>query len=158
MPKIFQISLSNGGVPKLPFHRAKITADGVIGDRQNDMRRHGGKDRALCLYSLELIMKLQDEGHPIFPGSTGENLTISGLDWDRMQPGVQLRIGPAVKIELTTFTPPCGKIKGSFIDGETSRISEKENPGSARLYAKVLEPGTVHIGDGVELTDHSQDG
>ena len=37
---------------------------------------HGGPERALCLFSLERILELQAEGHPIFPGAAGENITI----------------------------------------------------------------------------------
>jgi len=33
------------------------------------------------------IEALQNEGHPIAFGSTGENLTVSGIDWQRVVPG-----------------------------------------------------------------------
>jgi hypothetical protein len=38
--------------------------------------------------SLELIDQLRLEGHPIVPRSVGENVTISGLDWHSIRPGV----------------------------------------------------------------------
>ena len=50
----------------------------------------GGPLAALCLYSLEVIQALQAEGHSIFPGSVGENITLSHLDWSRVTPGVRL--------------------------------------------------------------------
>ena len=40
--RIFQINLSNGGVPKLPVHTATVTPLGLEGDRQNDLEHHGG--------------------------------------------------------------------------------------------------------------------
>ena len=147
--RIFQINISDGGVPKYPVQQAEVTADGLVGDRQADLEHHGGPDRALCLFSLERIIVLQEEGHPIFPGSTGENLTITGLPWDEMEPGVQLRLGSDVCIEITSFTSPCGKIKESFVHGDLRRNSQEDNPGWSRLYARVLKPGVLKIGDAV---------
>ena len=72
---------AEGGVPKIPVGAARLGAEGVEGDKQNDLRHHGGPLRAVCIYSLEIIEALQGEGHPIGPGTTGENITISGLDW-----------------------------------------------------------------------------
>ena len=147
--RVFQINISPGGVPKLPLHRAEITADGVAGDKQNHLEFHGGPDRAVCLFSLERIISLQAEGHPIFPGSTGENLTITGLDWPTIEPGARLRIGSNLLLEITSFTTPCKLIGGSFGDGDSTRISQKTHPGWSRLYARVLEPGLVTIGESV---------
>jgi MOSC domain-containing protein YiiM len=147
--RVFQINISEGGVPKHPIHEGQINEHGLAGDRHADLKNHGGPDRALCLFSLELILMLQEAGHPIFPGSTGENLTITGLAWDRLEPGAQLWIGAEVRIEITAFTQPCYKIKESFAGGEFCRMSQKDYPGSARLYARVLKSGTVRIGDTV---------
>ena len=81
-PHVHQISVSDGGVPKRPVFEARVTAQGVAGDRQRNVKVHGGPDRAVCLYSLELIEALKQEGHPIAPGSSGENFTLAGLDWN----------------------------------------------------------------------------
>src|SRR5919107_4461162 len=87
------LNVSDGGVPKLPVARARVTSAGVEGDRQRKLTIHGGPDRALCLWSLELIEALRAEGHPVVPGSAGENVTISGVDWGRVVPGARLRLG-----------------------------------------------------------------
>ena len=89
-PHVNQINVSDGGVPKLPVREAKVGEGGLDGDRQRNLKFHGGPDRAVCLYSLELIERLQDEGHPIDSGFSGENLTLSGLDWDLVRPGVRV--------------------------------------------------------------------
>jgi len=149
--RVFQINISPGGVPKLPLHRAEVTAGGVAGDRQKHLEVHGGPARAVCLYALERIMALQAEGHQIFPGSTGENLTVSGLDWQGIVPGARLRVGVALLLEITSYTKPCTLIASSFADGESSRISQDTHPGWSRLYARVLEAGPVSIGDQVRL-------
>ena len=77
--RIDSINTSRGGVPKEPVFEAMITQAGLDGDRQRDLRFHGGPDRAVVLFSLDVIRDLQREGHAIAPGTTGENLTISGL-------------------------------------------------------------------------------
>src|SRR5437660_8273239 len=74
--RIFQLNMSPGGVPKLAVREAMLTTTGLMGDVQKFTDIHGGPERALCLFSLERILELQAEGHPIFPGAAGENITI----------------------------------------------------------------------------------
>jgi MOSC domain-containing protein YiiM len=150
-PRIHQINLSDGGVPKLPVHEAEVTPLGLVGDRQANTKHHGGPKRALCLYALERITALQGEGHPISPGSTGENLTLAGLDWTQVIPGTRLLLGDKVVIEITKYTLPCVKIAGSFAGGDADRIAQEQHPGWARVYAKVLVPGRLHTGDNVYI-------
>ena len=138
-----------GGVPKHAVTHAELGIAGVVGDRQRDKRHHGGPERAVSLYSAERIATLQAEGHPIAPGTTGENLTISGLDWDTLAPGSRLRIGETVRIEITSYAVPCNNIADSFIEGKMTRMSQKLHPGWSRLYARILTPGVVHSGDQV---------
>lgn len=150
-PHVHQISVSDGGVPKMPVLEARITAQGVEGDRQRNVKFHGGSDRAVCLFSLDLIEQLQDEGHSIEPGSSGENLTLAGLEWEQIQPGVRLSVGPDIRLEVTSYTVPCDHNARWFCDGEFKRISQKLNPGWSRVYAKVLRDGVVRPGDEVAV-------
>jgi MOSC domain-containing protein YiiM len=150
-PHVHQISVSEGGVPKRPVFEARISVKGVEGDRQQNLAVHGGPDRAVCLYSLEILERLQDEGHPIDAGLSGENLTCAGLDWAAVKPGVQLSIGPEVLLEVTSYTSPCQKNAHWFRDDDFKRISQKQNPGWSRVYAKVLREGVVRPGDAVTI-------
>ena len=150
--RLDSINVSRGGVPKLPIAEAAITADGVEGDRQRDRRYHGGPDRAVTLFSTERIAAMQTEGHPIAPGTTGENLTVSGIDWARATPGARLDIG-TVRLEITRYTTPCVNITGSFAGGDIARVAQKVNPGWSRVCARVLVPGRVRVGDAVMLLD-----
>jgi len=151
--RIFQLNVSDGGVPKRAVGSAYLTANGLEGDWQQDRRHHGGPERALCLYSLEQILELQEEGHPIFPGSVGENLTLAGLDLRRLAPGARLAVGDEAVIEISSYTAPCRTIAGSFVGGQFKRISQKVNPGDSRLYARVLRTGTLAVGQGVRVLD-----
>src|SRR5690349_4183315 len=76
--KIHSLNVSNGGVPKLPVPSCDVRPSGIAGDRQRDHRYHGGPQRAVSLYSLELLEALRAEGHPVAPGALGENLTLAG--------------------------------------------------------------------------------
>ncbi len=156
-PRLHQISLSNGGVPKRPVPRARITRSGVEGDRQRSRLIHGGPDRAVCLFSLEVIEALQAEGHPIKPGASGENLTVAGLDWSGLEPGDRLSVGETVRLEITSYTTPCEHNARWFADGDYRRISQKQHPGRSRLYARVLEEGLVRVGDLVTVEETCSD-
>ena len=116
--RIFQLNCSDGGVPKLAVREAFLTPTGLEGDRQRDLRFHGGPERALCLYPLERILELQAEGHPIFPGSIGENVTVVGLDWGLVEPGARLALGDEVLVEISDYAGPCKNIKASFRGGD----------------------------------------
>lgn len=123
---------------------------GLEGDRQRDLENHGGPERAVSLYSMELIKALQAEGHPVAPGTMGENLTLAGLAWKDLGPGMRIEVGEVV-IQLTNFAPPCQNIAGSFCDGRVVRVSEKLHPGWSRFYARVLKEGTLRVGDRVRI-------
>jgi MOSC domain-containing protein YiiM len=152
---VHSIQVSDGGVPKLPVREARITFSGLEGDRQRNRRYHGGPARAVCLFSLERIEALQREGHPIGPGTTGENLTVRDLDWDLVKPGVRVRAGTA-ELQVTSFSEPCNTIRNSFTNNDISRMSEREFPGWSRVYARVLKEGFVKAGDSVEVLQDEQ--
>lgn len=148
--RIFSINTSPGGVPKLPVPEALVSKFGLFGDSQRNRRFHGGPDRAVCLFSIERIRALEAEGHPISAGSTGENITVTGVDWNLVAPGLVIEVGEAV-LEITTFTTPCRTIRDSFAGGTFMRMSHKLYPGWSRVYARVLEEGMVRTADPVTL-------
>jgi MOSC domain-containing protein YiiM len=155
-PRLYQINLSDGGVPKLPVPRARITIQGVEGDQQRNPAIHGGPNRAVCLFSLEVIEALQAEGHFIAPGSSGENLTLAGIDWPSLKPGVRLAVGEVV-LEVASYTAPCVHNAQWFRDGDFSRISHKKYPGWSRVYARVITEGVVRPGDPVNIDKRVSD-
>lgn len=148
---VVQVSISKGGVPKLPVLEAVIREGGIEGDGHNEPDIHGGPERAVCLFAVERLESLAGEGHPIAPGTAGENITTRGIDWDAVVPGSRFRIGEAVLLEVTRYTTPCSTIRASFKDRDSNRIHQNPHPGWSRVYAKVIEAGTVRPGDRVEL-------
>jgi len=148
---VFSIQRSPGGVPKLPIREVLVTASGLEGDGQRHTEFHGGPARALCLYSLERILTLQQEGHFVYPGALGENLTLVGLDWTLVVPGVTLRLGGATA-EVTDYATPCSAIAPTFSDGRSGRVSQKTHPGFSRVYARILSEGLIRVADEVAMT------
>ena len=151
MSHIFQINASNGGVPKAPIRVALVDANGITVDDQADKKHHGGPLQHLCLFRLEAILALQGEGHPIFPGSTGENITTVGILDEQMGIGQRLQLGDEILIELTDYATPCKTIAESFSDKNSNRIHTNKHPGWSRIYARVLQGGTITVGDTITV-------
>jgi MOSC domain-containing protein YiiM len=145
---VVQINRSRGGVPKLAVEQVAVTPGGLDGDRQANRRHHGRPWQAVCLWSAEVVEGLQREGHPITFGSAGENLTLRGLDWSALTPGLRLLAGTAV-LQITSYAIPCVKNRQWFDDGDFRRMSHEVRPGQSRLYASVVTAGEVATGDAV---------
>ncbi|MDT7573464.1 MAG: hypothetical protein QOE05_3638 [Actinomycetota bacterium] len=145
---VAQVSTSPGGVPKLPVHSALVTARGLTGDRQGNRMHHGRPWQAICLWSAEVIDALAADGHPITYGSAGENITVRGIDWRMMRPGLRVQVGSAL-LETTPYAIPCKKNAHWFLDEDFRRIAHEVNPGSSRIYARVLGVGRVRARDAV---------
>jgi MOSC domain-containing protein YiiM len=77
-------------------------------------------------------------------------VTIAGLDWSLVAPGMRLRLGPAL-VEVTSYTVPCRTIAHVFRDRRPGRVGQKARPGWSRVYARVLEPGRLAVGDAVRV-------
>ena len=149
--RVVSVNVNEGGVPKLPVDEQWVGPLGLADDRHLEpIPLHGGADQAVCIYSTEAIGRLVAEGHRVFPGAFGENLTIEGIDLDSIGPGDQLTIGEGgLVIEITWHAQPCAKQAGWFSDGRIGRISGKTNPADARWYARVISEGRVRPGDAI---------
>ena len=143
-----QLSRSDGGVPKLPVPQAAVDWHGVVGDAQADRANHGRPTQALCLWSAEVVEEWAADGHPIGFGAAGENVTVRGLDWAVLSPGVRLVVGSAL-VQVSSYAIPCAKNAHWFTDGYFRRMAHDVSPGRSRLYASVLRPGSVAVGDPV---------
>jgi MOSC domain-containing protein YiiM/GNAT superfamily N-acetyltransferase len=149
--RVVQVNVSSGGVPKLPVPEAWVSTLGLAGDGHHDRTTHGGPHRAVCLYAIEAVERLRAEGHPVEPGGVGENLTTAGVEWSLLPVGTRVRVGDNLLLELADTAGPCATQKPNFSDGRFSRISIDLHPTDARMYARVLEEGTVRAGDPIEL-------
>lgn len=149
--RVVQVSVSPGGVPKSPVSEARVGPLGLEGDGHAAFWTHGGPLRAVCLFAIEAIERVRAEGHPIAPGSTGENLTTAGIELARLPIGTRLAVGAEVLLEVTSPAMPCETITGSFRDRKSGRISILLHPDDSRVYARVLREGVVRAGDPIRV-------
>jgi MOSC domain-containing protein YiiM/GNAT superfamily N-acetyltransferase len=149
--RLIQVNVSAGGVPKHPVPEARVTRLGIEGDRQRDVTSHGGPHRAVSILGIEAIGRVAAEGHPIAPGTTGENLTVAGFDVSSLPVGTRLAIGDEVVLELAWPANPCRTIRHSFAGLRFGRLSAAAHPADSRMYARVVAEGTVRPDDPIRV-------
>lgn len=139
------------GLPKHPVPTLRVGPEGAEGDHNNYRSRKlpGDRDQALLLVTEDLLATLGQEGWPVAPGDLGENLTLAGVREAELAPGVELRIGP-VAIIVTKPCDPCTELYTLPYVGDL-RGSEflETTMGRRGWYARVLEGGTLGVGDPV---------
>ncbi|WP_419192467.1 MOSC domain-containing protein [Engelhardtia mirabilis] len=140
MGTIVAVCVGNGGVPKHPVAEAKVGPDGLEGDRHR-YHLHGGRDRALCLLSVDEVRSLEADGVRVAgPGAFGENLLIDGLDFSALRAGDRLLVradDTPIELELFDVREPCA----------TLRRIDRRFPdlmlGRSGFMARVLGEGTL---------------
>ena len=142
--KLAQLNVSQGGMPKLPVDRARVTRFGVEGDVQRNLKYHGGANRAVCLFSVEGYDWLREKGIDLENGAVGENFTMRGIDLNSLSKGDRLRVGECL-IEITDVRVPCRSLKKWH--GELDRLIV----GRSGWVAKVVEEAVVKQGDAIEV-------
>lgn len=152
--RVAGLHTSKGGVPKTPTDRVEVGWAGVNGDVQAAREHHGRPFQALCLWSAEVIDRLATDGHPIFPGAAGENVTVSGIPWEDVVPGVRLLVDD-VECEVWAYAVPCKKNAQWMSDGDFSRLHHDRTAVTgiavSRVYATVTRPGVMRTGAEVVL-------
>lgn len=127
---------------------------GLAGDSVSDVAHHGGRDQAVYAYAREdLDFWVAELGREVPPGQFGENLTTTGIDLQAAIIGTRLRIGTAL-LEISSTRTPCNTFKGhqrvsGYDDTHwVKRFTRALRPGA---YLRVLEPGVVAAGDGIDV-------
>ena len=154
---MLQVNLSGGGIPKQPVASAWVGTFGLRGDEHDERTVHGGPHQAVCLYGIEAIERLQSEGHPVEPGSVGENLTTTGVEWSTLPVGTRARIGETLELEIAAPATPCKTQTRNFSDGRFSRMSIDLHPSDSRMYARVLHEGDVRPNDPITILPPAAD-
>ena len=156
---LYRINVSSGGVPKSEIVEGEVTTLGVKGDSHHDKENHGGMEKSVSLYAIEIIDELAAKGYNIFPGALGENLTFAttkGFDYSSIAPGDIISLGEEVKIQITDYDQPCSKISAYLTLPDSDRpnleeVLQEKNPGRSRFYARVLKEGRIKKGDVVAI-------
>ncbi len=138
------------GIYKLPTQGpVQITRLGIPGDFIGDLKNHGGEDQAVYVYGeVDYAWWSQELGHPLEPGTFGENLTLAALESAGFNIGDRFHIGSTV-LEVTAPRIPCSTLARRMSDPMFVRLYRRaERPG---LYCRVIHEGPVSTGDEVTL-------
>ncbi len=122
----------------------------VDGDRQADLRVHGGPDKAVYCYPVEhYAFWAEDLGREAgTPGWFGENLTLRGFLETDVRVGDVFAVG-AARVQVTGPRSPCFKLAAKMAVRGFERTFLRS--GRCGWYARVLAEGLVAAGDAVEM-------
>lgn len=141
-PAVAALHVAKGRrLPTRSVERVEIEAGrGIVGDRYE-----GSKHRQVSIQSLDALREAEEVfGSPIDPGLTRRNITISAGVVPR-EPGSLIRIG-TVLLEVVRVAAPCKLLDDTI--GPDAQVALRRRGGS---ICRVLEGGTVALGDPVEL-------
>ena len=119
-----------------PLDQANLLVGGIPGDSHFAPR----SARQLLLVEMETLEDLA-----LDPGQIRENITVRGLPLMSLTGGTRLSVGGA-EVEVTKECTGCSRmdeirpgLKGQLV-------------GRRGMYARVISPGPVSLGDAVRLT------
>jgi len=145
------------GIFKYPVSgRVHLSDLNLDGDRQADLKVHGGKYKAVYAYPTEHYEFWRSElpGIELPWGSFGENLSVVGFREDEVRIGDRMRIGDA---ELIVTQPrlPCYKLGVRFNrDDVIKTFLDSRRIG---FYFSVAREGSIGAGDSIEVIERSRD-
>ena len=102
---------------------------------------HAGQwHRQVSLLSADKIAAFNEKGAGVIPGAFGENLVVDGFDFRALPVGTLLRCG-SVLLEMTQIGKECHSHCEIY-----KKMGDCIMPREG-VFARVLEPGTIHVGD-----------
>ena len=167
-PKL--ISLQVGTPRKLDFHgrawesaifkaptpqRLRLETTNLDGDKQYNLKYHGGPDKAVCCFSAEHYPYWQNEfgmGEAFTYGAFGENFTLAGLPESAACIGDIYAVGTA-RIQVCQPRMPCINVARKWDRKDMPR--RMEELGHTGYYLRIVQTGEVGAGDDLTLLERS---
>lgn len=137
--------------------RVRVDFENIEGDRQANLSVHGGRDKAVYLYSADHYPYWSDQlgRETLEPSQFGENLTVSGIVERETFIGATYRVGTCV-VRVTQPRIPCFKLGIRLQDKDfPRRFLDSGRPG---FYLRVEEEGEIAVGDPFEFQDRPDHG
>ncbi len=121
----------------------------IDGDRQADLRVHGGPDKAIYCYPREHRQFWLDEiGYEQAEAPFGENLSTEGIDEETAQIGDVWRWGTAL-LQISQPRWPCHKL--ALHTGHPDMVKRFVAAGRTGWYLRVLEEGRAPTSGIIEI-------
>jgi len=128
------------GIVKREQEECLFTLSGIEGDA------HAGDwHRQVSLLAGESIDQVKEKLPTLKNGAFAENVIIRGLDFTAVRVGDRLKLGDSVLVEITQIGKKCHNDGCAIKKATGDCIMPREG-----LFARVIEPGRVSRGDGVE--------
>jgi len=142
--------IARHGFPKAPVEtveRVAVTlAGGIAGDWRGAMKGKPYKRQVTLIERGDWEAALAEVGRSIAWEERRSNLLVDGLDLPQ-RPGVRLRIGTDVVLEITRETDPCERME-ALAPGLRAALTSDWRGG---VCAMVVSEGTVAIGDVIRI-------
>jgi MOSC domain-containing protein YiiM len=126
----------------------QVRALNIDGDRQADLVKHGGPQRAVYMYPAEHYSFWRNElpGTELPWGAFGENLTSEGLLEQDVRVGDRLRIG-STELVVTRPRKPCFKLAIRLAQKDI--VQRFKASGRSGFYLGVEREGELRAGDAI---------
>ena len=130
--------------------RVRVRRLGLDGDKQADLRGHGGPKKAVYAYPSEHYDYWRKELPEVeFPwGSFGENLTVKGLMENKLRICDRLEVGSA-ELKVTGPRLPCFKMNVRF--QREDMMKRFQEAGLSGFKLEVIREGELKAGDKIKL-------
>ena len=146
---VFAVHLS----PRHTFSKQSVASIRLVAGFGVDGDAHGGATvkhrsrvardpaqpnlRQVHLVHGELLEQLRLRGHPVQPGTIGENITTAGLDLLALSQGTRLRIGADAVVIVTGLRNPCSQLD-NFSSGLMGAVLDRAPDGQLIRKAGVM--------------------
>ena len=141
-------------ISKAPISaRVRLDKINLDGDRQCNLKYHGGPDKAVCCFSAEHYAHWQNDfgmGASFGYGAFGENFTLTGLPETDACIGDIYAVGTA-RIQISQPRMPCVNVARKWDRKDMPR--RMEETGYTGYYLRVLQTGEVGAGDTLTLVE-----
>ncbi|EQB40337.1 hypothetical protein M947_00650 [Sulfurimonas hongkongensis] len=142
----------SSGIKKKPTQKAYLTKVGFSEDEQGDTLHHGGKNKALFIFSALTYEKINSYFNSSFDmhgvASFGENLVLSEISESDVCVGDVFKIGQGI-VQITQPRQPCWKLSAHTEIKDMTKVVFLN--GFTGWYAKVLKEGYISKEDEVIL-------
>lgn len=131
--------------------RIAVNPINIEGDKQANLKFHGGPDKAVCCFSAEHFDFWRTNlgrGDEFGFGAFGENFTLQGLTEKQVCIGDIFAVGTAI-VQVTQPRQPCINLARKW--DSTEMPAQMIALGHTGFYLRVLTPGDVEAGNAMTL-------
>jgi MOSC domain-containing protein YiiM len=122
----------------------RLTFTDLEGNAQADLRHHGGRDKAVCSFSVEHLKAAGEFlGAELCPGAFGENFSLQGMVEGSICLGDRYSVGNAI-VEVSQPRQPCANLGKRWRNARL--MAWMIDNGYSGWYFRVLQEGTVAAG------------